>query len=158
MAEYNTLKETIQSSVIARPFTRIPGKPSWEEKENLLEEAEEMALEMEVSYDSSNRYGLLAGVQGAAKYLVTLGLAYVAPVRPDVNDARINALPPPSQARIGVIKGENDEAKKNFAVLEGFRLRFGDNIRGCLDANYYAQLWEIYSSIEEYYQMPTSPI
>ena len=51
MAEYNTLKGTIRASVIARPFTRIPGKPSWEDKENLLEEAEEMALEMEVSYD-----------------------------------------------------------------------------------------------------------
>ena len=83
MAEYNTLKETIQSSVIARPFTRIPGKPSWEDKENLLEEAEEMSLEMEVSYNWSDGYGLLAEVQGAAKYLVTTGLAYVAPVRPD---------------------------------------------------------------------------
>ena len=96
MAEYNTLKETIRASVIARPFTRIPGKPSWEEKENLLEEAEEMALEMEVSYDWSDGYGLLAEVQGAAKYLVTTGLAYVEPVRPDVNYARIIAQPPPS--------------------------------------------------------------
>ena len=43
-----------------------------------------MALEMEVSYDWSDGYGLLAEVQGAAKYLVTTGLAYVAPVRPDV--------------------------------------------------------------------------
>ena len=39
-----------------------------------------MALEMEVSYDWSDGYGLLAEVQGAAKYLVTTGLAYVAPV------------------------------------------------------------------------------
>ena len=119
MAEYNTLKETIREIFIARPFTRIPGNPSWEDKENLLEEAEEMALEMEVSYDWSDGYGLLSEVQVASKYLVTTGLAYVAPLRPYVNDARINAQPPPSKLRIRVIKGENDEAKKNFAILEG---------------------------------------
>ena len=64
-----------------------------------------MALKIEVSYDWSDGYGLLAEVQGAAKYLVKTGLAYVVPVRPDVNDARINAPPTPSQARIRVIKG-----------------------------------------------------
>ena len=86
MAEYSSLKDQVRANVFAKPFTRIPGKPTWEDKEKLIQEAEILALDLGVSYDWAGEYGLLAEVQGAAKYLVTTTEVYVAPVRPDVND------------------------------------------------------------------------
>ena len=44
MAEYTALETSIYEQVTATPFTQIPGKPSWHQKELLIEEAEDYVM------------------------------------------------------------------------------------------------------------------
>ena len=51
MANYKAVTKATHDTIVGRPFTRIPGLPTWEQKETFLEEAEEMSMEMIVFYD-----------------------------------------------------------------------------------------------------------
>ena len=59
MAEYVALEKEIYDSIRGRPFTSIPTKPTWAQKELLNEEAEQIALDVNVSYPWSEDYGYL---------------------------------------------------------------------------------------------------
>ena len=82
MAEYAALETSDYQQVMATPFTQLPGKPAWQQKETLVEEAEDCVIQFHVSYPWADRHGLLAVIQGAAKYLATTGEAYILPERP----------------------------------------------------------------------------
>ena len=69
MAEYSTLEASTCAEVTAKPFTRIPGKPSWKQKEALITEANNIAMTMHVSYPWAGENGLMAVIHGAEKYL-----------------------------------------------------------------------------------------
>ena len=47
-----------------------------------MEEAEQIGLDMNVSYPWAKDFGLLAEISGAAKYLLNTGHNYVAPTKP----------------------------------------------------------------------------
>ena len=79
MVEYVALKKSIYKTIRIKPFTSIPTKPTWAQKELLAEEVEHIGLEMNVSYTLAKDYGLLAKIHGAAKYLLNTGHNYVAP-------------------------------------------------------------------------------
>ena len=51
MANYEAPRKATHDTVVDRPFTRIPGLPTPEQKENFLEEVEEITIEMVVAYD-----------------------------------------------------------------------------------------------------------
>ena len=51
MSANETVRKETHDSVVGRPFTRIPGQPTWEQKEKFLEETGELAIEFTVSYD-----------------------------------------------------------------------------------------------------------
>ena len=70
MAEYVALEKSIYKTICRKPFTSIPTKPTWSQKELFVEEAEHIRLEMSVSYTWVKDYGLLAEIHGAAKYLL----------------------------------------------------------------------------------------
>ena len=82
MTEYSSLETSVYEQVTAAPFTWIPGKPSWQQKETLVKEAEDIAMAHHISYPWSDGNGLLAVIQGAEKYLVTSGQNYVQPEQP----------------------------------------------------------------------------
>ena len=139
--DYESIRQQTHAAVVANPFTRVPGQPTFEQKEAFISECEEVALQFTVSYPWAGEHGLLAEVAGATKYLATTGKAYVAPVRPLICDPRIlgGTL---NQATIRVATAVNDTAKVDFAVLEGYRSGFSENFRWAFDAKYYEQLWE----------------
>ena len=139
--DYESVRQQTRDAVLARPFTRVAGKPTFEQKEKFIEEAEDLAMNFAVSYPWSGQHGLLAEVMGARKYLAETGKHYVPPARPPVYDPQIlgGGL---TQAQIRVAQAMNDTAKVDYAVLEGFRQGFGENFRKVFDKKYYEQLWE----------------
>ena len=87
--DYESVRQQTRDAVLARPFTRVPGKPTYEQKEKFIEEAEELAMNFAVSYPWAGQHGLLAKVMGAHKYLAKTGKHYVPPACPPVYDPRI---------------------------------------------------------------------
>ena len=139
--DYESVRQQTKNAVLARPFTRVAGKPTFEQKESFIEEAEDLAMSFSVSYTWAGEHGLLAEIQGWHKYNAKTGKHYVAPVRPPVYDPRIigGGL---TQAEIRVAQATNDTAKVDYAVLQGFREGFGESYRKAFDPKYYEQLWE----------------
>ena len=64
MAEYVKLEKEVYDTIRAKPFTKIPSKPTWAQKELMLEESKEIALDCNVSYMWAGDYRLLAGIEG----------------------------------------------------------------------------------------------
>ena len=87
--DYKKNQASTHAAVLATPFTRVTGQPTFEQKENFQAEAEDLALKFTVSYPWAGKHRLLANVLGAAKYLAKTGKVYVAPVRQPVADPRI---------------------------------------------------------------------
>ena len=135
------MRSSTHARVLATPFTRVPGQPTFEQKEIFLAEATDLALEFTVSYPWAGEHGLLAKVLGAVKYLAKTGETYAEPRRPPVADPRI-LLGGLSQAQIRVAAAVNDTAKVDFAVVKGFWPGFGAKFRKAFDPTYYEQLWE----------------
>ena len=139
--DYENVRQQTKDAVMARLLTRITGKPTYEQKEKFIEEAEELAMAFTVSYLWAEQHGLLAEVMGAHKYHAKTGKIYVPPVRPPDYDPRIigGGL---NQAQIRVAQAVNDTAKVDYTVIEGFREGFSENFRKAFDLKYYEQLWE----------------
>ena len=141
MSANETVRKETHDSVVGRPFTRIPGQPTWEQKEKFLEEAGELAMEFTVSYDWAGDYGLLAEIRGPIKYHVKTGKVYTPPARPLVVDPQVLAGNlTDKQARIATLN--NNQMKLDYAVLEGFWSGFGIIYRNAFDKKYYEQLYE----------------
>ena len=139
MADHEAVRKQTHDAVVARPFTRIAGLPTWEEKENFLEEACTLAMSFIVAYDWAGDHGLLAEIVGKVKYLALTTKNYVEPKRPPIVPAGYANLTE-KNARTATIKNTQD--KIDFAVLEGFRSGFGEIYRKAFDPKYYEQLWE----------------
>ena len=48
--DYESVRQQTKNAVLARPFTRVAGKPTFEQKESFIEEAEDLAMSFSVSY------------------------------------------------------------------------------------------------------------
>ena len=122
MTEYSTLKTSVYEQVTAAPFTQIPGKPSWQQKETLVTKAGDLAMTHHVSYPWSDGNGLLAVIQGAEKYLEETGLDYVQPVRPQHQHPEIFVTVPrvPTQQQVKNFEAQNENWKRDYAVYSGF--------------------------------------
>ena len=62
MSANETVRKETQDTVVGRPFTRVPGHPTWEQKDKFLQEAEDLAMEFTVNYDWAGDHGLLAEI------------------------------------------------------------------------------------------------
>ena len=83
MSDPEVARKNAYQAVIDRPFTRICGKPTWEQKEVLLQESRDLSMIFDqVSYDWAGPYGLLAEVEGGTKFTALTTKQYTAPVRP----------------------------------------------------------------------------
>ena len=47
--DYESVRLQSKNAVLARPFTRVTGKPTFEQKEAFIEEAEDLAMSFLVS-------------------------------------------------------------------------------------------------------------
>ena len=141
MSANETVRKETQDSVVGRPFTRVPGQPTWEQKQKFLEEAEEWAMEYMVNYDWAGDHGLLAEIMGRDKYYAKTGKWYTPPVRPPVVHPDVSAgILTDKQARIATLN--HNQLKLDYAVLEGFRTGFGIIYRNAFDKKYFEQLYE----------------
>ena len=127
--------------MVSRPFTRVPGLPTWEQGQKFLEECEELAMAMDVTYSWAGDHGLLAEIYGYQKYFQVTGKRYVPPARPPVvhPDILANNL---NQNNARRAEAENNQARVNYAVLDRFWSGFGENFRKAFDKKYYEQLCE----------------
>ena len=66
MVEYVALEKSIHKTICSKPFTSIPTKPIWAQKELLVEEAEQIGLDMSVSYPWAKDFEILTKISGAA--------------------------------------------------------------------------------------------
>ena len=131
--DYESVRQQTKSAVQARPFTRMTGKPSYEQKEKIIDEEEELAMAFTVSYPWSGPHGLLAEVMGALLQGPSRdGQKLRPPAHPPVYDPAIVAGGM-TQAAIRVTQAMNDTTKPDYAVLEGFREGFGENFRKAFD-------------------------
>ena len=119
MAEYVALEKSIYKTIRSKPFTSIPTKPTWAQKELLVEEAEHLGLEMNVLYTWAKDYGLLAEIHGAAKYLSNTGHNYVTPSQPPDMDPDM-LIPGKTQIQIKIMQSATIIAKCNYVVVMGF--------------------------------------
>ncbi len=78
---------------------------------------------------------------GDARYLALTGLNYVAPVSPPLTHPNITAQT--TRHNTDFLTTENEEARRNFAIVTGFTKGLGENIRDALDSRYYIQLQHI---------------
>ena len=128
MVDYETIRKETHDYVVSGPFTRVPGLLTWEQVHKLLEECEELAMAMDVTYDWAGDHGLQADIYGYQKYFTLTGKQYVPPVRPPVvhPDILANNL---SQNTARIAEAENHQARVNYAVLDGFWSGFSENFR-----------------------------
>ena len=140
MATYHDLEYMVYKWVRNRPFTRILGKPTWAQVENVCQDLCDLALEAEVSYDWEGKYGLLGVIMGAVKYQSETGLNMIDPTKPPNTYAGIAAASTAHNTR--VLTAENDLLKHDWAKVTGFLTGAGENLRDALDPKYYDQLSE----------------
>ena len=149
MTSYHDLEEQTYQSVIAKPLTRIHGKPGWRSKERMKAEAAKIAIAPKVSYDWSQGKGLLAmiigGVRLAADYPPFP--AYVEPTQPNNTPAYPQANPTQAQERAA--RAANDLLKRDWAVVCGFKRGMGENMRGALDPEYYEDLEHVVHGFDD---------
>ena len=65
MAKCVAFEKEVYDTIRAQPFTKIPTKPSWVHKEPMIEEACQIALDINVSYTWTGEDVFLAEMGGA---------------------------------------------------------------------------------------------
>ena len=60
-----SVRQQTRDAILARPFTRVTGKPTYEQKGKFIVEAEELAMTFTASYPWEGKHCLLAKVMGA---------------------------------------------------------------------------------------------
>ena len=82
MVDDESIQKETHDYVVSRPFTRVPGLPTWEQVQMFLKECEDTAMAMDVSYDWAGDHGILAKLYGYQKYFNLTRKQHVPPVRP----------------------------------------------------------------------------
>ena len=93
MVEYNTLEKAAYQQMWDSPFTRVQGLASWLQKHNLVKKMQVADVDANMSYTWAGDHGLLADIDGAAKYLSNIGESYISPMKPPQNHADILVYP-----------------------------------------------------------------
>ncbi len=92
----NTLEQTTYETVRSTSFTKIQGRPTRSNYENLMKEASNLASKLDdITYDWSRSptgkdCGLLAKIIGEDEYQHLTGLTWVQETKPATHDPNIN--------------------------------------------------------------------
>ena len=57
-----SVRQQIKDKVLMRPFKRVTGKPTFDQKLTFIEKAEDLTMSFSVFYPCAGEHGLLAGV------------------------------------------------------------------------------------------------
>ena len=120
------------------PLTWILGQPTRTQRDKLVEEISNLALECNITYKWSGNYGLLAEIMGNGAYLLLTGKEYMEPKEPPKYPTNLNEDSTKDEQDRAI--AELDEEKIAYATQKGFHRGVGANIREALDEQYYKQL------------------
>ena len=83
-------KKAAFDAVCECPLTQILGRPTYTQRDKLVEEISDLALECNVTYKWAGDYGLLAEIMGNGPYLLLTGKEYMEPTEPPKYPADLN--------------------------------------------------------------------
>jgi hypothetical protein len=138
--------ETVQ----ATPFTKIHGRPTRNNYENLKKEASDLASELEdITYDwahapTGEEYGLLAGIISKDKYQHLTNLTWVQETEPGPYDPLIDGITPTYASKC--MEQEWEQHRETWAIRKGFLCCLAANTRDALDENWYSQLNHLHTA------------
>ena len=78
------------NAVCKCPLTRILGQPTRTQRDKLVEEISNLALECNVTYEWAGDYGLLVEIMGNGAYLLLTGKQYMEPTEPSKYPNNLN--------------------------------------------------------------------
>jgi hypothetical protein len=131
-------------------FTKIHGRPTRSEYENLKKEASDLASELDdITYDWSwsptgDKYGLLAKIIGEDEYNHLKNLTWVQEVEPDTYDPNITDTTVTLTRK--QMEQEWERTHKTWAIQKGFLWGVAANFRDTLDKNWYSQLKSVHTT------------
>ena len=132
-------------AIRSAPFTRIHGRPTHHDYENLKKEASDLAGEVgNITFDwcrdpaTGDEYGLIAEIIGDIEYTHLTNLMWQQEVEPAKYDPAITAATVTHMRK--QMEEEWEETRKSWFIRKGFLRGVTMNIRGALDEHYYSQL------------------
>ena len=134
-SSYHKIESSTYTAIREKPLTRIHGTPTWQQKENMLSELEELAINVKVHYDWAGDYGLLAIVICTTRYQTGTTLVHIPPTQLPNRHASINDRS--TSAQRDKFNAKNNLIKRDWAVVIGFKKAVGENIRDALDSAFY---------------------
>ena len=140
-ADLEQIRKDARERVRALPFKKVVGKATWDEVEHFEEEARDVAMNFDVSYDYTADYGLCVLVMPDDEYEEETGM-----VPGNDHEQRPPLVPPGyadmTNAQSKVAERELDELNKSYYTVLGFNEGFGENFRDTFEEKYYLQLKE----------------
>jgi hypothetical protein len=147
-----TLENTTYDTVRFSSFTKIHGRPTRSDYENLKKEASDLASELDdITYDWSrsptgDEYGLLAEIIGEDEYKYNhlTNLTWVQEVEPNTYDPNITDTTATHTRKR--MEQEWERTRETWAIRKGFLRGVAANFREALDENWYSQLKSVHTA------------
>ena len=139
MTSYHDLEKSTYEAIVAQRFTPIQDPCTWSDKEQLLQEMCDLAVTYDLHYEWAGEYGALAMVANPARYTADTGLVFVEPEKPPSSHPDAATA---TAAQAKVFNSLNDQERRSFAIVTGFRRGSSENIQLALPESHYEQLKE----------------
>jgi hypothetical protein len=146
----NTLENTTCDTVCTSSFTKIHGRPTQSDYENLKKEAADLASKLDdITYTWSRcpigqEFGLLAKTIGEDEYHHLTGLTWVQESEPATYDPNINDTT--ATHTRNCMEQEWEHTRKTWAIRKGFLRGVAANFREALDKIWYSQLKDVHTA------------
>jgi hypothetical protein len=150
LSAIKTLEQTTYEMVHSTSFTKIHGRPTRSNFENLKKEASNLARELDdITHNWSQRptgkdYGLLAKIIGEDEYQHLTGLTWVQETKSATYDPNINDTTATHTRK--QTKQEWDRTRETWAIKKGFLRGVAANFQDALDKNWYSQLKSVHTT------------
>ena len=145
-----TLENTTYDTVRFSSFTKIHGRPTRSDYENLKKEASDLASELDdITYDWSgsptdDEYGLLAENIGEDEYNHLTKLTWVQEVDLDTYDPNITDTTAKHTRKR--MEQEWEHTRETWAIRKGFLRGVAANFQDSLDENWFSQLKSVHTA------------
>ncbi len=145
-----TLEQTTYDTVCSSSFTKIHGRPTQSDYENLKKEASDLASKLDdITYDWSrsptgDEYGLLAKIIGKDEYYHLTNLTWTQEVKPATYDPAINDATATYTRK--QMEQEWERTCETWAIRKGFLRGVAANFRDALDESWYSQLKSVHTA------------
>jgi hypothetical protein len=143
-------KQTTYETVCSTSFTKIHGRPTRSNYENLEKEASDLASKLDdITYNWSQSptnkdYELLAKIIGKEEYQHLTGLTWVQETEPATYDPNINNTTATHTKK--QMEQEWGRMRETWAIRKGFLQGIAANFQDALNKNWYPQLKSIHTA------------